>query len=381
MLVVDANDVGGASYRDLERIGPVVHPAIDNLIEGLAERSDIEVFVLYGKRNPGSDEMREHGSVRYVPVSYRSAPIPGIGGAYFGRVIALRRALKKLNPDIVHAQGTERESGLVAAISRYPSLLTLHGNFRELARVMGCKPMDYLWINSKLETWICRRVDAIVAISSYTKRLVESLNRTVWVLPNAVASHFFDISNQSNEGRVVCIAGIGLRKNQREFLVACDRVAQKNSEFRLEFWGPAEKGDSYFEGLLEELAQRPWADYHGSVSPQEIPDVLRTADLLVLPSKEDNCPVVILEAMAAGIPVVASDVGGIPDLVEDGKTGLLAPSNEIAAQAQAVESLLGCRDRRAAMALESRRLALARFAPEAIAAKHLEFYRAVLESS
>ena len=181
--------------------------------------------------------------------------------------------------------------------------------------------------------------------------------------------------NKPTEGLVICIGGIGQRKNQLAFLIACDRYAERNSEFRLDFWGPGDPNNPYDLELHQALTSRPWARYRGSAKVQDIPGIMTTADVLVLPSLEDNCPVVILEAMAAGIPVVASDVGGIPDLVNHGKTGFMAPCDQLEKQVEMVGRVVGNRLLRDELAENSRREAMERFTSEAIASFHLEVYR------
>jgi glycosyltransferase involved in cell wall biosynthesis len=375
MLVVDANDADGSSNRDTTRLGPVVHPAIDNLLEGLSHRNDVEIEVLYGSINPSPEESRQTGAIRYVPVPYKRLPLPGMGGAYLGRAGALLKEVKKRNPDVIHAQGTERESGLVAALGRFPSLLTLHGNFREIARVLKAKPFSYLWLNSRLESFAARRVGGILCISSYTRGAVADLNNRLWTLPNAVHPRFFEVINQPYIGRVICVAGIGQRKNQVAFLKACDAYANTNPNFRLEFWGPGNEEHPYDKQLHTELSSRPWARYCGSASVGDIPGIMTSADVLALPSLEDNCPVVILEAMAAGIPVVASSVGGIPDLVTPGKTGYLAPSEKLETQVEMIGSIIDNRDLRCELSKNSKCEALNRFTSEAVAAFHVDVYK------
>jgi glycosyltransferase involved in cell wall biosynthesis len=375
MLVVDANDAEGSSNRDLTRIGPVIHPAIENLLVGLRNRDDVEVDVLYGKRSPSPDESRQDGSLHYVPVPYTKLPIPGMGGAYLGRAIALSREIKRRRPHVVHAQGTERESGLVAALGKSPSLLTLHGNFREIARVMKARPFSYLWLNSRLEEFAIRRVSGLLCISTYTQKAVSDLNDKLWTLPNAVHPRFFEIVNKPVEGRVICVAGIGHRKNQLAFLKACDSYAETNPSFKLEFWGPANEDHPYFIAFRNELSSRPWAQYCGSASVSDIPEIMTTADVLALPSLEDNCPVVILEAMAAGIPVVASGVGGIPDLVTNGKTGFIASPDMLGTQVDMIGKIIGNRKLRGELSENSKTEAQERFTSKAVAAFHVEVYK------
>lgn len=95
-----------------------------------------------------------------------------------------------------------------------------------------------------------------------------------------------------------------------------------------------------------------WAGYRSDVE-----NVLAGCDLFVHPSLDDAFPTVLLEAMAAGLPVVASRVGGIPEIVDDGETGLLVPPGDAAALAQAIQATLGDAARHGRMRDQARRRA------------------------
>jgi glycosyltransferase involved in cell wall biosynthesis len=89
---------------------------------------------------------------------------------------------------------------------------------------------------------------------------------------------------------------------------------------------------------------------------------------------------VVLEAQASGVPVIASNVGGVPDLVEDGVTGLLTNPDFPSTMAFALEKILSNKALAARLAGGGRKQALARYHPNAIATKHLEIYREVLSA-
>lgn len=99
-----------------------------------------------------------------------------------------------------------------------------------------------------------------------------------------------------------------------------------------------------------------WAGFR-----RDVPAFLAAADLLVLPSRDDAFPTVLLEALAAGVPVVASRAGGVPEIVEDGRTGLLVPPGEAGALARAVSALLADPAARRALGRAGRRRAEERF--------------------
>ena len=96
---------------------------------------------------------------------------------------------------------------------------------------------------------------------------------------------------------------------------------------------------------------------------------------MVLPSLEDNCPMAVLEAMAAGVPVVASKIGGVPDLVDHERTGLLFNPKDVASLGDSVERLLANPAWAARVAESAKERALAWYHPRIIALKHLDIYR------
>jgi glycosyltransferase involved in cell wall biosynthesis len=92
-----------------------------------------------------------------------------------------------------------------------------------------------------------------------------------------------------------------------------------------------------------------------------VPDLLRASDLFVHPSREEGFSNAILEAMAAGLPVVACDVGGNPEAIVDGETGRLVPPRNAVAFASAVAELLADPEKRKAMGEAGRHRATERF--------------------
>ncbi len=96
---------------------------------------------------------------------------------------------------------------------------------------------------------------------------------------------------------------------------------------------------------------------------QNVFEVLRQMDVFVIPSRSEGCPIVVLEAMAMGLPVVASRVGGNPELVSDGETGYLIPFQDVDGLANAVVTLLRDRDRARAMGARGNDLAFSKFHP------------------
>jgi L-malate glycosyltransferase len=110
----------------------------------------------------------------------------------------------------------------------------------------------------------------------------------------------------------------------------------------------------------------------------DLPAVLRRSDLFLLPSETESFGLAALEAMACGVPVVASDVGGIPEVVVDGESGLLAPVGDTPAMARHVVRLLGDPAEHARFAAAARRRVESTFRLEPIVARYEALYRRVI---
>ena len=132
--------------------------------------------------------------------------------------------------------------------------------------------------------------------------------------------------------RILCVGHVCVRKNQNAFIRALDSLAARH-KFELRFLGVANENDAYWPEFLGLVRARPWCVYGGLANREELKALLRQATMLALPSLEDNCPMTVLEAMAAGVPVVAARLGGLPDLIEDGKTGFFCDPLDAASMA------------------------------------------------
>lgn len=139
-------------------------------------------------------------------------------------------------------------------------------------------------------------------------------------------------------------------------------------------------GDGPLRAELERRAAAP--DLAGAVvfagASDRVGDYLAAADLLLLASDTEGTPGAVLEAAVAGLPTVATAVGGVPEFVEDGVTGVLVDPNDPVAGGEAVAALLDDPPRRRAMGAAARRRAEEGFLIDAVAARFLAFYRRVL---
>lgn len=357
---------------------PAFGPAPDSLLQGLALLPEVEVHIISCARAPLQSPERVAPNL-----FFHSLHVPKIGWMrtlFQGCVRAVRRKLQSLQPDIVHGQGTEGHNALAAVFSGFPNVCTIHGNMRLIARVEKPPPFSYNWLAAHLEAFTLPRTAGVVCISRHTQRAVADLARRTWLVPNAVDPSFYEVQARPDPRvtpRILCVGRICLLKNQNALIQALDPLARKYP-FELRFLGPASPDQPYGAEFFRLLQERPWCTYAGVATRAELQTQLREAALLVLASLEDNCPMVILEAMAAGVPVVAGKIGGIPDLIEEGQTGLFCNPQDAESIRRAVEQVLASPPAAAEMARRAQRHAQEHFHPKAIALQHLEIYREVL---
>jgi len=112
----------------------------------------------------------------------------------------------------------------------------------------------------------------------------------------------------------------------------------------------------------------------------DVQRLLPAFDVFALPSKSEGLPLVVPEAMAAGLPVIATTVGGLPTVIDDGKTGLLIPVEE-AALGRALDQLSSDRDRARSMGKSAREVALTRYSAERMLDDYLAVYRELIQAS
>jgi glycosyltransferase involved in cell wall biosynthesis len=364
--------------RAYDQPKPSFGTAPEALLQGFAALPEVEVHVVSCLQRPVAP------TARIAPnIFYHGLHVPKLGWlrtGYQGCLRAIRRTLRTIQPDLVHGQGTERECALAAALSGRPNVITIHGNMRMIARLARAKPFSYAWLTARLEAWTLPRTDGVVCITRYTQHLVEDLARRTWVLPNAVDAAFFDVTPAPASPPTVLVVGqISERKNQNAFIRALDPLAQ-TTRFRVVFLGGIAQSDPYGREFKELVSARPWCEHGGFAGRAQLREHLRTATLLVLPSLEDNCPMVVLEAMAASVAVAAGRVGGVPELIDPDRTGELFDPLDAAAMREAVRKLLSDAALRQSRVAAARAEAQRRFHPHVIARRHVEIYREVLNT-
>jgi glycosyltransferase involved in cell wall biosynthesis len=289
--------------------------------------------------------------------------------------------VKQIDPDIVHGQGTERDCAIAAVLSGRPNVLTIHGNMRVHAKRLEYSHQLYYKIAAALEGFCLRKTDGVVAISRYTEDLVKPLCARTWLLPNAVDRRFFNITPVPPEiPRFLVVGSIGHRKNPIGLIETCEDMLSAG-RCTIAFAGDGEHGSDYYRAFEQKLKTVPNLELLGFLDRDELAAEFARSTAVILPTFEDNCPMVVLEGMAAGLPVAASRVGGVPDLIEHDVDGLMFDPHRPADMKSVLEALATDCGLRQRLGAKARETATHRFHPRVSAGEHLRIYREVLSAS
>lgn len=367
-------------FKDYGNPRPWFGTAPEALLQGFAQLPEVEVHVISCIRQP------VQSPENLAPnIFFHSLVVPKIGWlrtGYQGCIRATRKKLQEIQPDIVHGQGTERDCALAAIFSGFPNVLTIHGNMRLVAKVNHVPPFSFNWLAARLESFTLPRTDGVVCITNYTRDALKNLASKTWLLPNAVDESFFGLEALPDPGAPpigICVGAVSHRKNQNNFIRALDGLAAE-MKFKIIFLGQA-GDDAYSREFFELVEKRPWCEYAGFAGRETLKEFFLSATFAVLPTLEDNCPMVVLEAMATGVPVLASKVGGVPDLIVPEVSGLFCDPARPETFAKGVRRLLENPSFARQLAMKAKIDAQKRFHPQVVAQKHLEIYREILAKS
>ncbi len=298
-------------------------------------------------------------------------------------ILAIRdlvRLLKQINPDIIHLHSSK--AGMVgriaARILKIPTIFTAHG----WAFTDGVSSFRRM-ISLPLERWVARYSQRIICVSEYdrqlalrykvgrSEQLVTIHNGIPDINEEEVLSH--ENSNEKREAlRCIMVARFSAQKDYATLLRAASQV---NVPVELHLAGQGELIAS-MRSLAKELQIEDKTTFLGPRS--DIPELLSSNDVFILTTNYEGFPISILEAMRAGLPVIATDVGGVGEAIIDGVTGYLVPRGNSKAVRERIEILARNPELRRKMGEAGRRRFLEHFTSQEMLNKTFSLYEEVL---
>jgi colanic acid/amylovoran biosynthesis glycosyltransferase len=345
MLAMQREGVQVETYPLLREKTEVIHPEAKSFVQAAHFQPFISLAILRANlhfilRKPGTylqtlwTLLRANwGSIRFL--------IGALG--IFPKSVLFAHKMDAENIDHVHAHFASHPAAagfIIHRLAGIPYSFTAHGS--DLHR-------DRHMLRDKVA-----EAAFVVAISNYNKELIVSecqgnYREKVIVIHCGVDTEVFrDNSDKlfQNNGKrpfnILCVGTLHEVKGQAYLIQACARLPAQGIDFACHFVGDGPDRKSLTD-LAGQAGISGRVHFHGQQKRERIAQLLQDADVLVAPSvptsdgRREGIPVVLIEAMSSGVPVIASNLSGIPELVVDGETGLLTPPRDVDALTNAIE--------------------------------------------
>lgn len=314
----------------------------------------------------------------------------------------LLKVIHRFRPDVLHLHGTTLGvlGGIIGKILRLPvivytehvSLLLVPKWLRQARKLTAHLPHWTVFVSSSLRNetveknllpQIKNRSSVIhngIDLSEYLR--VSSLPNKISLLKNKKLNPtqqltIFSLKKELGlEADTILVGNIGLFwpvKGQEFLIRAMARIEEKKRKnpIHIVLVGRGENEDR-LRSLAQELDIREKIHFLGW--RKDIPNILQALDIYVQPSLSEGLPLAVVEACAAGLPIIASNVGGIPEIIRDNIDGLLVPPANEQAIAEAIVKLLSNPDLATRLAQQAQKRAFSEFSAEAMTTKYVDLY-------
>jgi glycosyltransferase involved in cell wall biosynthesis len=369
---------------DINNIRGGVHAALKNLLIGFSKKDIIVRVISFNKeikkniKQNFSDNIEIHHTFE-GPLPFHSL------NYFFIDSLKLKKHVKEFKPDIIHFEAGDAFLLTQLLISkRIPYLLTIHG----IAIAEGKVERS---LHKKLSSYFNGFLDKllfpknIIHLSNYSKKIYayKAIHNQV-IIPNALSEHFYNLKLKStSENKLIFIGVLNDNKNLLMLLESLKLLNKKNMHFHLDVLGDFK--DLNYKVIIEDFITQNHLQqqikFHGWVKQNDTLKLIEAADILVLASKQESLPMVIAESMAAGKAIVASNIGGVSEMVKPNINGLLFEPNQIKELSDCLEQLYNNNNTIQEFSVASNKIASTMFHCNEVAKQTISFYQKVLTNN
>lgn len=325
-----------------------VEASVNGLVQELAKNHTVDVFDI--PRIGGQDRVERYGKLtihRYAnPGTHNKDAVL--------RQKEMVRDIVALGPDVCHVHGTNainKEIYFALQAHGIKMMLTVHGLLHEekkqaLWRKPSLKALYQYIVQSRDERELLEAAPRIIVDTAYVEEKLKAYGLKhlpqMHVIPQGIDETYYGIKCDPKSKVILCVGAIAPRKGHIYTVEMFERLRARGVEAKLRIIGSlADKG--YYEQLKQKIVERKYKEdisLEANLPREELLKAYAEAKVFVLHSREESQGIVFAEAMATGLPVVATKIGGIPYVVEDGKSGLLCPYGDVEAMEMMVERLM-----------------------------------------
>jgi glycosyltransferase involved in cell wall biosynthesis len=343
-----------------------------NLARGLRSVGHPCVLGVFANSQDPNLQLHQRAMEEGIP----SYPLPCEGQIDPKAIRRIRDLARETGADIIHTHGYKADVYTRLAMLDFgvPLVSTCHN-----------------WLDEDWRTYLYGAVDRcvlksfpwVVAVSKEVRQRLLGAGvsqERIRIIPNGIDLRPFAFErsgdpidgSQDRPAVVGMVARLSAEKGVDLFLRAAAQVAGTISHARFVVVGDGPDREE-LETLIDQLSLRPFVSMLGRRN--DMPAQYASFDLMVSPSRKEGLPIAILEAMASGLPVVATAVGDVPNVVRNGETGIPLPNGDPGALASAIVDLLRDREKRRRLGFAARQLVESQYSAERMSNEYLDTYK------
>lgn len=325
-----------------------VEASVYGLVQELAKNNIVDVFD--EPRIGVKDRVERHGNLTI----HRYANLGKYNKDAVLRLNEIVRDIVALGPDVCHVHGTGAFSKQIYfALKRHgiQMMLTVHGILREekkqaLLRKPSLKALYQYIMQSRDERELLEAAPRIIVDTAYVEDKLKAYGlkheAEMHVIPQGIDETYYSIKCNPKSNVILCVGAIAPRKGHIYTVEMFNRLREKGIDAKLRIIGSlADK--AYYKQMQQKIAESAYGEdilLEANLPREALLKAYADAKLFVLHSREESQGIVFAEAMATGLPAVATKIGGIPYVVADGKSGLLCPYGDVEPMTMMVEKLM-----------------------------------------
>lgn len=253
------------------------------------------------------------------------------------------------------------------SVTKIPIILVLHGTPNESF------PHSLRYIEE------LNKIERNIVLSNLAKEFLlnQGLRNSINVIPTGVDTQIFHPESNENKKEffnIIFVARIEKAKGFDELIESFIFCRKKGLKIKLKIIGKHK--DSEYRINIEEKIREVQTDieFIEEISHNKMPEIYRTSDLFVLPSHFEGVPLSVLEAMSTALPVIATKVGGIPEIIQNKKNGILVDKGDVKTLSQTIELLYFDEKYRKKLGANARKTILENYDWSIISKKIIELY-------
>lgn len=355
-----------------------------NLSKALVKLGDIELHIITQAKELVCDQTLTENNITF---HFLKAPqIPRALFAFQFDKWRLRNILAQIQPDLVHSHGTEDAYSYVAVTSNFPCLISMQGIITEIVKTKNIsfdKASIHLFISQFFERYAIRRGKYFISKTPFAENFIKNFSKhaIIFNIGDPINEVFFNVERSDEDSFTLLFVGTLLKTKGVEELIEAFSILNKDfPSLKMKLIGHG--SENYIQNVLKKqialLNLTDSIEFCGFKTSVEIAHELSQVSVFVLPSYMETHPNVVAEAMAVGAPIVTTNVGGIPFMIENGKTGLLVEPQNPKMLADSIRCLWEDKNLAKKLGENARKEACKRFQPHLIARQVYDVYKIVL---